>query len=114
MNAFHVCHPSRWLAGLGALGLGSALAVQSLFGPPAAAVAAAKVDPAAVASAQDLSSAFRSASESVMPAVVTIRSEAAVAQMDADQGQGNVPNGIPEEMQPFLKRFFGDNLPEMR
>jgi len=115
MKTFHVSHPSRWLAGFGALGLGSALAVQSMIGPPAALLSAADVSPAAVASAQDLSTAFRSASENVMPAVVTIRTEVPVAQMGDDPGQGNgLPNGIPEEMQPYLKRFFGDQLPDMR
>jgi serine protease Do len=114
MNEFRISHPSRWLAGLGALSLGSALAVQSFVGPPAALVSAADVNPAAVASAQDLSTAFRSASESVMPAVVTIRTEAAAPQMDDEHGMGNLPNGIPEDMMPYLKRFFGDNVPEMR
>lgn len=107
-------HPSRWLAGLGALGLGLALAVQSFVGPPATVIAAADVNPAAVASAQDLSSAFRNASQIVMPAVVTIRSEAAVAQASGEQGMPGLPDGIPEEMQPFLKRFFGDQVPELR
>jgi serine protease Do len=114
MNEYRIGHPSRWLAGLGALSLGSALAVQSFVGPPAAAVAAANVDPAAVASAQDLSTAFRSASQAVMPAVVTIRTEAAAPQIDDEHGLGKLPDGIPDEMKPYLKRFFGDNLPQMR
>ena len=25
-----------------------------------------------------------------------------------------MPEGIPEDMQPFLKRFFGDQVPELR
>jgi len=113
MNEIRFSHRSRWLAGFGALGLGSALAVQSFIGPPASAIAAHKVDPAAVASAQDLSSAFRSASETVMPAVVTIRTESAAPSMDGE-GMGNLPNGIPDEMKPYLKRFFGENMPEMK
>jgi serine protease Do len=116
MNAIHVSHPRRWLAGLGVLGLGSAMAVQSMFGLPGVSVSAADAPTAAVASANDLSAAFRSASEQVMPAVVTIRTEPVVAKMMQDRGQpgGNsLPEGIPEEMQPLFKRFFGEQMPQM-
>jgi len=65
-------------------------------------------DPAAVASAQELSAAFRNASHAVLPAVVTIRN---TPRELAPVAGGQTPegfDGVPEEMQPFLKRFFGD------
>jgi serine protease Do len=104
----------RWLAGLGVLGLGSAIAVQSLLGVQGPAIAAGTaVDTQAVASAHDLSAAFRSASEQVMPAVVTIRTEPVVAKIGGQQApEGNsLPEGIPEEFGPFFKRFFGESMP---
>ncbi|MFO1096222.1 MAG: Do family serine endopeptidase [Planctomycetaceae bacterium] len=116
MNKNDVRHPSRWLAGLGVFGLGTALAVQSLFSAPVAAVAVPP-SPAAVASANDLSSAFRSASEAVLPSVVTIRNEQVVTQVDESakmpQGENSLPQGIPDEFGPLLKRFFGDQVPQM-
>jgi serine protease Do len=72
---------------------------------------AAEPDPAAVASAQELSSAFRHASRAVLPAVVTIRNTPGevveLAGEDLPEMRGF--EGVPEEFQPFLKRFFGDD-----
>ncbi len=59
--------------------------------------------------AKSLSNAFRSASEKVMPSVVTIQSTAAQS-----QSIGNAQSGqLPEELRdnPLFKRFF-DNIPE--
>jgi len=112
MNKFDVRHPSRWLAGLGVFGLGTALAVQSLLSAPVVKMAAAEPPPAAVASANDLSTAFRSASEAVLPAVVTIRHEAAVEEV-SDQGENRLPQGVPDELGPLFKRFFGEQAPQM-
>jgi len=67
--------------------------------------------PAAVASANDLSTAFRYASEKVMPAVVTIHSTSHEAQPISDRGSrgfGQAPNDLP----PMFKKFFGDDLPQ--
>lgn len=64
--------------------------------------------PAAVGAANDLSTAFRYASGKVMPAVVMIRSLPGDNQQIADEQQP----GIPEEMQPQLRKFFGENMPK--
>ena len=100
----------RWVAGLSVLGLGAALAVPSFFGIPGVQISAADPTPA-VASANDLSTAFRSASEVVIPSVVTIRTEKVVAQSNEGLPQGQF-DGIPEEMQPLFRRFFGDQFPQ--
>jgi serine protease Do len=109
----------RWVAGLGAIGIGSAVAVQSLLGmnsPLASLGKAETAPPAAVQSANDLSIAFRYASEKVLPSVVTIRAAAPDIMPSADKGLPGRPglreDGIPEEMRPFLKRFFGDEMPQ--
>ncbi len=62
---------------------------------------------AAIAAANDLSAAFRYASERVLPSVVTIRTvvESTVS------SRGTAP-AFPEEFEPLLKRFFGEDLPE--
>jgi serine protease Do len=70
-------------------------------GPPAAAVASAK----------DLSTAFRYASEKVMPAVVTVRSTSHETQHISDRGRGLSP-GQQNELPPIFKRFFGEELPQ--
>ncbi|MEJ7590365.1 MAG: Do family serine endopeptidase [Planctomycetaceae bacterium] len=59
--------------------------------------------------AKSLSNAFRSASEKVMPSVVTIQSTAT-----QNQNIGSIqPEQLPEELRdnPLFKRFF-DNIPE--
>jgi serine protease Do len=61
-----------------------------------------------VAHANDLSAAFRYAADQVLPSVVTIRTTMGDIQQTA--GDGQPPEGIPEEFQPFLKRFFGDEF----
>ncbi|MDA1232605.1 MAG: trypsin-like peptidase domain-containing protein, partial [Planctomycetota bacterium] len=59
--------------------------------------------------AKSLSGAFRSASDEVLPAVVTIRSTA-IASLSRSNGQGG---NIPEELRnnPMFKRFF-EGMPE--
>ncbi|REJ82658.1 MAG: Do family serine endopeptidase [Planctomycetota bacterium] len=72
--------------------------------------------PAPVASAQELSSAFRHASSAVLPAVVTISSKAGPATELADGNQPRIPDGfkgLPEEFRPFFKRYFdGQEFPQ--
>ena len=110
MNAKQSTRQHRWVAGLGALGLGAAIAVPSFFGVPGINTSAAAPAPA-VASANDLSTAFRSASEVVIPSVVTIRTEKVIAQADNGLSLDQF-EGIPEEMQPLFKRFFGNQIPQ--
>lgn len=115
MKACLNSHQRCWLTGLAVLGLGTAIAAQSLFGASAAGLPNGGTPPAAaVASANDLSAAFRSASERVLPSVVTIRTEPKVVKVDqAAPGDGSaLPEGIPEEFAPLFKRFFGDQLPQ--
>jgi serine protease Do len=71
---------------------------------------AAASDPpaAALAAANDLSAAFRYASERVIPSVVTIRTVAVTE--PSTSSRGSAP-AIPEEFEPLLKRFFGEDLP---
>jgi serine protease Do len=75
--------------------------------------------PAAAASAQDLSAAFRFASQAVMPAVVTIQTTTEPVVVSG-RNMPKLPegfDGLPEEMQPFMKRFFGDDfsrIPQQR
>ena len=106
----------RWYLGLGAAGLTFAVAVASLLsmhGPNAtwAAGNPSAAPPPAVASANDLSAAFRYASEQVVPSVVTIHTVRDVA---ARSSSGQDLQGIPEEMAPLLKRFFGDDLRQFK
>src|SRR5579863_3896278 len=68
--------------------------------------------PAAVASANDLSTAFRYASGKVMPAVVTVRSSSHETQhVSSGWPRGNSP-AQPNDLPPIFKRFFGDELPQ--
>ncbi len=68
--------------------------------------AANDAPPAAVAQANDLSQAFRYASEKVLPSVVTIRSEREIATARLQQFDSQ----IPEELSPLLRRFFEEDL----
>jgi len=59
--------------------------------------------------AKALSSAFRSASERVLPSVVTIQSTASQRQSHAKGQQGQLPEELRDN--PLFKRFF-ENIPE--
>lgn len=101
----------RWYLGLGAAGLMFAVAIASLLstqGPKAIwAAGSPSAPPPAVASANDLSAAFRYASGQVVPSVVTIHT---VREVAGRSPSGPDLQGIPDEMAPLLKRFFGDDL----
>ncbi len=111
MNQHFTCNRRRWTAGLGVLGLLAAVAAISAVGLYGHELSFAKGDeppPPAVAEANDLSAAFRYAANQVLPSVVTIRTTTGDIQKTA--GDGQFPEGFPEEFQPFLKRFFGDDF----
>ncbi|MCA9056126.1 MAG: Do family serine endopeptidase [Planctomycetaceae bacterium] len=74
--------------------------------------AANEAPPAAVAQANDLSAAFRYASEQVVPSVVTIRNIR--DEEVASSGAPGMQQGIPDELSPLLKRFFGDEMPQLQ
>jgi serine protease Do len=75
-------------------------------------LAATSSAPAAVASAMDLSKAFRYASEKVMPAVVTVHSTSRQPQQVSAKEPGELSPGSPNELPPQLRRFFGDDAPQ--
>ncbi|MFV0443940.1 MAG: Do family serine endopeptidase [Planctomycetaceae bacterium] len=103
----------RWMT-WGAAGVLSTVGIASLwFGhglSPTWADATAG-SPAAVAHANSLSTAFRAAAERVLPSVVTIQVQQETAVTDG-MSQGN--QQMPEELAPLLKRFFGEDLPQMQ
>lgn len=104
----------QWKFQLGTVGLTLALGAALLMGAnsPPIGTAPAEVPPA-VAAAHDLSAAFRYASGKVLPSVVTIRTESTVAENAPRSQRQSLPEGIPEEMQPFLRRFFGENFDQL-
>jgi serine protease Do len=70
-------------------------------------------DTAAIAQAKDLSNAFRSVSDSVLPSVVMITNKPAAAMPTAQPGEGMPEMPFGDLFQnPELKRFFKD-LPSM-
>jgi serine protease Do len=108
---------SRWLNSR-ATGAGlTALAVAGLFleieRPRLTSALAGSPPPAAIASANDLSTAFRYASGKVIPAVVTVRSSLHESQhVTAGSPRGHSP-GQPNDLPPIFKKFFGDEMPQM-
>jgi serine protease Do len=109
MNQQLTCSRRRWTAGLSVLGLCAAIAAVSavgFYGHELSFARGSEPPPPAVAQANDLSAAFRYAANQVLPSVVTIRTTMGEIQ----QTGGQVPEGFPEELQPFLKRFFGDDF----
>ncbi|MEZ6065335.1 MAG: Do family serine endopeptidase [Planctomycetaceae bacterium] len=97
--------------GIGACGLAAVAAGSSLWGTGHGLTRAETPAPsAAIASAQDLSTAFRRASETVIPSVVTIRSVQTASTLRTPGQQGELPEGFPDDLSPLLKRFFGDDL----
>ncbi|HUE17071.1 MAG TPA: Do family serine endopeptidase [Planctomycetaceae bacterium] len=111
-------HIDRWpwlRSGIGGAGL-LALAAAGLFmgvqrATPSSA-ATSGPPPAAVASANDLSTAFRYASEKVMPAVVTVHSTMHETRHVSGGGSLGLSPDQQNEMPPMFRRFFGDELPE--
>ena len=113
MNHHHEHAHCRWLTGAGILGMLAGAAIVSLLSVAGHDLSFANEQPApppAVAHANDLSAAFRYAAGQVLPAVVTIRTTSAPAQQAAGDGESLVPEGLPEEFQPFFRRFFGEDL----
>jgi serine protease Do len=111
MNQHENCSRRRWTAGLSVLGLLAAVAAISavgLYGHEFSFAKGGEPPPPAVAQANDLSAAFRYAANQVLPSVVTIRTTMGDIQQTA--GDGQLPEGLPEEFQPFFKRFFGDDF----
>ena len=115
MNQFLTQRGRRWTTGMSIVALLGALAVVSFLGMYGHEFAFAQgnddAPPPAVAQANDLSAAFRYAANQVLPTVVTIRTTMGDIQQTA--GDGEFPEGFPEEFQPFLKRFFGDDFREL-
>jgi serine protease Do len=79
--------------------------------PNSSQVIAASAPPAAIGSANDLSTAFRYAAGKVMPAVVTIHSTGHETRAVSNGWQRGDSPGQPDDMGPLLKKFFGDDLP---
>jgi serine protease Do len=114
MNQLDTCSRRRWAAKLGVLGLlavAAAIAAAGFYGHDLSFAKGNEPPPPAVAQADDLSAAFRYAANQVLPSVVTIRTTVGDIQQTA--GNGQLPEGFPEELQPFLRRFFGDDLQEL-
>ena len=102
----------RWKLGWGTAGLLAAGAAFGFLASPTQGFFFPKADeppPAALGSANDLSTAFRYASGKVMPSLVTIRSlPAEMKQTAAAPGED-----MGEQLPPELRRFFGENGPKM-
>jgi serine protease Do len=100
----------RCITGAGIAGLLAGAAIVSLVGVAGHDLGFAQeqnTPPPAVAQANDLSAAFRYAAGQALPAVVTIRTTSAPAQQASGDGESLVPEGVPEELRPFFRRFFG-------
>jgi serine protease Do len=69
--------------------------------------------PAEVRTANDLSTAFRYASNKVMPAVVLIRTTPTDMQRIGSDDRSTAPDALPDEMPPELRRFFGQGMPKL-
>ena len=113
MNYCHHNPRRRWVTSAGILGLLAGAGIVSLLGVTGHDLSLARepeTPPPAVAEAHDLSAAFRYAAGRVLPAVVTIRTTSVPAQQAAADGESLAPEGLPEEFQPFFRRFFGGDL----
>lgn len=99
----------RWKFGLGTASLLAAGGIVGFLGSHLQGYVAIENDapPAAVGAANDLSAAFRYASGKVMPAVVMIRSQPGDTQKITDESN----QGMPEDLPPQLRKFFGENMP---
>ncbi len=113
MSLHEMSKGRRWAASIGAIGIGSAVAIQSLLGlhsPLSLSANDSGTVPPAVEHATGLSEAFRYASEKVLPAVVTIRVTAADVVPSSDTQRP----GIPQDMIPKeWRKFFGDDMLQM-
>jgi serine protease Do len=105
---------NRWKAGACTLVVMAALAAAGWWGLHGGVSFADVRDrvPVEVASAQDLSVAFRHAAETVMPAVVTIRATGR-SEITMLKGGKEQQGEIPEELSPLLRQFFGDDMPNL-
>ncbi|MCA8997276.1 MAG: Do family serine endopeptidase, partial [Planctomycetaceae bacterium] len=102
--------PKAWVTTACVTGTALAIGGMAMFGEVGQGISWARQTsppPASVVAANDLSSAFRFASEQVIPSVVTIET-VAEAQMPV-QSQRQMQQ-IPEEFGPMFKRFFGEDF----
>lgn len=70
------------------------------------------LDETAIANAEGMSAAFRHAAERTLPAVVQITNRPARQPRRPENGRSNrpqLPEGIPEELAPFFRRFFDED-----
>jgi len=114
MNSDKARSLRKWKLGLGAAGLMAAAGVFGFLGSSTQAFFFSHEEqlPAAVGAANDLSAAFRYASNKVMPSIVMIRSQQKEMQqmMSGPGGQGD----LSEQLPPELRRFFGEGMPRMQ
>ncbi len=104
----------RWKLGWGTAGLLAAGATFGFLSSPTQGFFFPKADeqpPAAVNSANDLSTAFRYASGKVMPSLVMIRS--LPAEMKQTTAGPGADEDMADQLPPEFRRFFGENGPKM-
>ncbi len=104
----------KWKMGLGATGLIAVAGIVGFLGSKTEGyfIPHDETPPAAVGAANDLSAAFRYASNKVMPSIVMIRSQP--KEMTRTSGEMGDQGDPSEQLPPEFRRFFGEGMPKMQ